>query len=752
MMTNSPEPGLPGPPAREEKPPSALATAIRRMLLAKEIKTLFGPESVQPEEDSLVILCLVRDGLPYVEEFVKHYRSLGAQHIVFLDNGSTDGTIEAVRSLVGGVNRSDDITVLSSNLPYREYKYLMKQYLHERFGMGRWSLYVDVDEFFDFPYSEALEVGDFLGYLTQNGYTAVTCQMLDMFPERLVAGDKKRDDFLREHRFYDLSDLFRAKPGMLREWNNEITNPLVERFSGGIRKTLFDIRPNLTKYPLVFMDGKVMPAFGSSHRVSEAKIADISCVLYHYKFLQGFHDQARRAVREGNYYAASKEYRKYLEVLDSGPEIVFKQETSRFLAATDDLIEENFIIVSSAYIALAERLSKPDKARSEERAAHLLKQQQFAAGLTAKRQKAQDMREERERRHSTDLASSHILNERSIQDNFSDKVRPLFVGGCQRSGTTALVEYLNVHAEIALCYERYKRTSKDDITPEKFTFERILDYRPGETNKPWNLGSYIERHRQMLETKRAESLCWIGDKNPNFVANMPVLLKNNPGARFIMLYRPVEEVVESWQSRAADAADYWNPSDGFEKGVQFWNRAMYSLREFAESEHNDRLLILDYQGFFSEPERSVPLLSRFLGVEFSNEDLKTWREKSAAFDSDRRRKSPLTEEQLSYIEAHADRASESYVKARILAQQKDNSVCAAGRDPAASIEAQAFAAARRYGTLFEAAQDRIAYYAARSENLERQLEAVRSSRPWRTALFLARIRSRISTATKRLRR
>src|SRR3712207_1262012 len=77
------------------------------------VEHLYGPEEVPYGEDELVVVCLVRDGRPYVRSFVEHYLSLGAKHVFFLDNGSTDGTVEALK------NYDDNVTVLLSNLPYK---------------------------------------------------------------------------------------------------------------------------------------------------------------------------------------------------------------------------------------------------------------------------------------------------------------------------------------------------------------------------------------------------------------------------------------------------------------------------------------------------------------------------------------------------------------------------------------------------------------------------------------------------------
>ena len=123
-----------------------------------------------------MVLCLLRDGMPHLETFVEHHFALGAEHLVFLDNGSTDGTIEALKEY-------DNVTVLRTRRPYRTYQVSMKQYLAERFGQESWTLYADVDELFDYPYSDTVSLKPLLGYLNDNRYTAVVTHMLDVFPE-----------------------------------------------------------------------------------------------------------------------------------------------------------------------------------------------------------------------------------------------------------------------------------------------------------------------------------------------------------------------------------------------------------------------------------------------------------------------------------------------------------------------------------------------------------------------------------------
>ncbi len=178
------------------------------MALESQIRHVHGPEEVAYGMDELIVLCLVRDGRPYVRSFVEHYSSMGVKHLVFLDNGSTDGTVEALKEY-------DNVTVLHTGLPYKERQGLMKRYLsrqRHRFGRGRWSLYADIDELFDYPYSDVVGLGSFLGYLNSKPYTAVVAQMLDMFPEEPLSGRAGNpDEPLKElHRFYDISGIWRS--------------------------------------------------------------------------------------------------------------------------------------------------------------------------------------------------------------------------------------------------------------------------------------------------------------------------------------------------------------------------------------------------------------------------------------------------------------------------------------------------------------------------------------------------------------
>lgn len=237
-------------------------------------------------------------------------------------------------------------------------------------------------------------------------------------------------------------------------------------------------------------------------------------------------------------------------------------------------------------------------------------------------------------------------------------MRPLFVAGCQRSGTTAFIRYLNLHPEILVCRERYKYIPRR-VTFGHFSFERIRAYSPDETNVP------EEQFVELLVSKDPEKLKWIGDKNPDYYKHFDGLLNRNPGARFIVLYRPLEEVAESFEARAKDPEDHWPARYDYEMSVKLWNLALNNTREFIEGGNGYRVLVLDYHAFFRMDEDTITSLSHFLELEFDEATLDSWRHLSSDFDSGRRRKEILDEEQRSFIQQNKDRAAKEWVLKRI---------------------------------------------------------------------------------------
>ncbi|MCG6135003.1 MAG: glycosyltransferase [Nostoc sp. LLA-1] len=324
---------------------------IEPLIVKLSIKHIYGLKKINYELDELIVTCLVRNGELYMKSFIEHHCSLGIKHIVFLDNGSTDETIKIAK-------RYDNVTILHSSCPYRKYEKAMKKYLVKRFSKNRWNLFVDIDELFDYPFSDTLSVSSLLNYLNKNSYTSVVVQMLDMFSSKSLARLKstKNDDIKRIYNYYDISNVIRD------EYPSEDVPPLeeIKMHFGGIRKTFFGSDNGLTKAALVFVNPKI-ELFVGHHHTKNAKIADFTCILLHYPFTSYFYHKVMEAVESDRYASsASHEYKMYWNKIIQNPELSLKRDTACRLETLNDLVEKGFLVTSQNYIQLAQANKKTE--------------------------------------------------------------------------------------------------------------------------------------------------------------------------------------------------------------------------------------------------------------------------------------------------------------------------------------------------------------------------------------------------------
>ena len=375
--------------SRPDVPDTPLLEDMQKWLLHHSLRLVHGPGEVSYGTDEMIVLVVVRDGRPFVGSFVEHYRTLGAKHLVFLDNGSTDGTVEALKGY-------EDVTVFCTTLPFKRYGLSMRKYLIERFGRGRWTLNVDVDELFVYPYMDVVGLGALLGYLNENSYNAVVTGVLDMFPEEPLSDvARDEDEPLKElHRFYDISEVREEAYESVGDIGNVLANPDVPILRGGIRRTLFGMNSLLIKHPLIFLDGELKPVDLSEHWVGDARLADFTGVLLHYKLLNGLYAAVRREVEVRNYPNRWGKYDRYLKVLEGSPELEIKAGTARELESTNDLVGTRFMVLSREYMGFV-REEDRNLGNPPERHIERLSEAFFRASAEAKEQgrKAWDTRQ-----------------------------------------------------------------------------------------------------------------------------------------------------------------------------------------------------------------------------------------------------------------------------------------------------------------------------------------------------------------------
>jgi len=332
--------------------PEGWRRGVREGVLPFFVKHIRGPKWCRLESNEAAVTCLVRNGEFYLRSFIEHYTEMGFRHLFLLDNGSDDKTVEIAAAF-------ENVTIYRCTLPVETYQASFKRHLAERTVRGGWCLDVDIDEFFDYPYSECFKVQRILEYLNSKGYTAVVTQMLDLFAEKPWSQlEHKREEDVKEvYGYYDLSEVrkegYRAsKLAALYGNQNRIGYESTALCFGGIRKTLYGIDPLLTKHSL-FRPGRGLELFPHVHFVNRARLADISCLLRHYKLTSNAQETSRqnRAAFPSN----GKGYGDLLSLVASQSDFQIKRATATKFGRAEELIDSGFLFMSDDYRAFTKK-------------------------------------------------------------------------------------------------------------------------------------------------------------------------------------------------------------------------------------------------------------------------------------------------------------------------------------------------------------------------------------------------------------
>ncbi|EGD48015.1 hypothetical protein Cpap_2701 [Ruminiclostridium papyrosolvens DSM 2782] len=325
-----------------------------RTVFYRDIPHMFGDKAINLEKNELAVVCLLKDGMDYLEDFLEHYNNLGVKHFVFIDDNSTDGTVEFLKG-------KPNVTVYQVNIkPSMVYESEIRRAIIQSLFDNCWCLCVDVDELFDYPYSDRISLAQFLDYLNKNEYTAVVAYMLDMFSKNSRVLDTNYTDRLADkYCYYDISQVKKGKyfKHNLNFCNyNVLSDKGMKYYYGGIRRKLFGKivinkkeipRYLLIKHPLMFIDRKIEP-ITNPHFCNKAHIADVNGLLKHYKFTDSFIDKLN-AERDYSFFGRI-EHNEYSKILQGKENINFYSSDSKKLEDMEYLIKSHFLQVSGRYL------------------------------------------------------------------------------------------------------------------------------------------------------------------------------------------------------------------------------------------------------------------------------------------------------------------------------------------------------------------------------------------------------------------
>jgi hypothetical protein len=226
----------------------------------------------------------------------------------------------------------------------------------------------------------------------------------------------------------------------------------------------------------------------------------------------------------------------------------------------------------------------------------------------------------------------------------------LFVAGCARSGTSAIVQLLSGSKEILLGMERYGhlvRPQAFHLKKKHFTKERFYSLEEEDTFYS-SLRDFHKFDPHFFE--KYESSKWIGDKRPDLYEVYDDLFENFPDAKVLFIYREIEAVASSFHGRVAEGNN-WPASKNFARAVVEWNRSLFLSREAIRKGHD--IVVLEYDELFSGKMDARDIFN-YLDVEITSEveiRIEQIIDRSRQLQSARRML--LSDDELNYVEKNA---------------------------------------------------------------------------------------------------
>ncbi|MFO1046545.1 MAG: tetratricopeptide repeat protein [Geminicoccaceae bacterium] len=324
------------------------ARARWRRITRHDIRIHGGPDPIErldrhplpPADGEIRVFMLVRNERVRLPWLLDYYRALGADRFLLLDNGSDDGTGEWLLA------QRQDIHVFRTEASFAAAGAGMRwiNRLLDEHGCGAWCLTIDADEALVYPGAERVRLPELAAYLDGTGAESMAAPMLDLYA----------DAPLDSVRYQPGQSLIEAFPwfdgsGYVRRDSNDFP---YFRLHGGARARLFHDHagagPVLQKVPLIRWR-KDIKYTSSKHTAFPCRLADVSGVLLHFKYLPQFADQVRAEVRRGQHYLGAREYRTYQRRLDEGTPLSPAGPESRRYRDSRQLVELGLMATSPAY-------------------------------------------------------------------------------------------------------------------------------------------------------------------------------------------------------------------------------------------------------------------------------------------------------------------------------------------------------------------------------------------------------------------
>ena len=283
--------------------------------------------------NGFTLSAVMHNEMYFLPDFLAHYRKLGVERFILLDDKSDDGSFEFAAE-------QPDVMILKSDYRYGDQigephhgpktraMLAWRQTILSKYCSNQWSLHLDLDEFIELP--EGLTFPAFLSNVNSSTPAVIFGAMIDLYPktwgEIMDDGQKPISDVkwffdgrphLRLRRKSDPKMIYSGARARLRSTfnipcENEKLSHRIKRWLNGnpYQRMGTQIKPILINWGENFQ-------FRSSHRIKHATSLPIILPIAHYKFAPNFAARVQFAIESGAYNNGSRGYRELRQLYEA---------------------------------------------------------------------------------------------------------------------------------------------------------------------------------------------------------------------------------------------------------------------------------------------------------------------------------------------------------------------------------------------------------------------------------------------------
>ena len=311
----------------------------KRFLVMPENRIILESLSIahgEVRDVEISLYSIIRNELFFLQAFLDHYRSIGVQQFLILDDHSTDGSTEFLKA-------QNDCVVLSSTYQFGNRFIsetgngnrktvragtLLKSAIPQKYLRGKYSIYADADEFLVLP-PGVTDLRELIERLKKNNIDCVAASQVELYPESLSDLTKKvkpqtLDDILAISPFFDSGPIVRLVEGaqpkkcgpsaserLFRRYGVRGGHPMFKWLPDSILRRLGYSAASSSVFKTPIMKNSERVHMVGSHMASVPPASSILLALLHFKFTSEFQNRIEQALQWRSHSGKGEKYRNY---------------------------------------------------------------------------------------------------------------------------------------------------------------------------------------------------------------------------------------------------------------------------------------------------------------------------------------------------------------------------------------------------------------------------------------------------------